>query len=115
VEFGSVGNHLAHGDFLGTCEFLNSGGLSRATALRERLQKNKNVSENPLGIGNKLTMLNGPQTQDPSQTIGARGRLSGKSPLQVGAKRTAPGVPTTTMRSTTVPTSKVPAPKAPRD
>jgi hypothetical protein len=37
IEFGSVGDHLAHGDFLGTCEFMNSGGLSRATAqLRER-------------------------------------------------------------------------------
>ena len=37
VEFGSVGDHLAHGDFLGTCEFMNSGGLSRAQAqLRER-------------------------------------------------------------------------------
>jgi hypothetical protein len=37
VEFGSVGDHLAHGDFLGTCEFLNSGGLSRAASqLRER-------------------------------------------------------------------------------
>jgi hypothetical protein len=30
----SVADHMAHGDFLGTCEFKNSGGLSRAADLR---------------------------------------------------------------------------------
>ncbi len=49
IEFGSVGNHLAHGDFLGTCEFLNSSGLSRAVALREQRRKNQNVTMNPVG------------------------------------------------------------------
>jgi len=37
ISSDSVGDHLAHGDFLGTCEFLNSGGLSRSQELRERL------------------------------------------------------------------------------
>ena len=37
VEFGAIADHAAHGDFLGTCEFLNSGGLSRATELRKEL------------------------------------------------------------------------------
>jgi hypothetical protein len=37
VAFDSVGDHLAHGDFLGTCEFMNSGGLARASdQLRQR-------------------------------------------------------------------------------
>jgi uncharacterized membrane protein len=46
VEFDSVGDHLAHGDFLGTCEFMNSGGLSRATAqLRERRAASAPTSE----------------------------------------------------------------------
>ena len=48
VEFGSVGDHLAHGDFLGTCEFLNSGGLSRAAELRERL--NHGYSADPAAV-----------------------------------------------------------------
>jgi len=45
VEYGSVGDHLAHGDFLGTCEFLNSGGLSRASSLRSSL--NRGFSPDP--------------------------------------------------------------------
>jgi hypothetical protein len=37
VNFHTVGDHVAHGDSLGTCEFVNSGGLSRAvTSLAER-------------------------------------------------------------------------------
>ena len=39
ISLGSVGDHVAHGDFLGTCEFLNSGGRARATELREQLQQ----------------------------------------------------------------------------
>jgi len=115
VEFGSVGNHLAHGDFLGTCEFVNSGGLSRAAELRQRLQKNKNVSVNPLGISNKLSMFNGPQSMDPRSTFGG-GWTSGKSPLQRGAKPTAPVAPSVQMRSAAAPSVvKSPVTKAPRD
>jgi len=108
VEFGGVGNHLAHGDFLGTCEFLNSGGLSRAAELRQRLQKNKNVSVNPLGISNKLSTWNGPQTLDPRRVIGGGSRLSGKSPFEIRNKPSTPGVPSTQMRL-------APKPKSPRD
>jgi len=36
VSLDTVGDHMAHGDFLGTCEFQNSGGLSRAAELTER-------------------------------------------------------------------------------
>jgi hypothetical protein len=32
----SVADHVAHGDFLGTCEFRNSGGLSRASEMRSQ-------------------------------------------------------------------------------
>lgn len=39
VAFEDVGNHLAHGDFLGTCEFQNSGGLSRSAETREQLNQ----------------------------------------------------------------------------
>jgi len=38
VAIDSVAGHLAHGDFLGTCEFLNSGGLSRSSDLQQRRQ-----------------------------------------------------------------------------
>jgi hypothetical protein len=39
IELGSAADHVAHGDFLGTCEFMNSGSLSRATATRGDLVK----------------------------------------------------------------------------
>ena len=45
ISFRDVGSHIAHGDFLGTCEFLNSGGLSRSAALRDRL--NRGYSADP--------------------------------------------------------------------
>ena len=111
VEFGAVGNHIAHGDFLGTCEFLNSGGLSRAADLRERLQKNKNVSVNPLGISSKLSALNGPQSMDPRVTLGARSRMSGKSPMKIGSKP-APIAPAAKRRAAVAPAVKAPALKA---
>jgi len=34
-----VADHVAHGDFLGTCEFRNSGGLSRASEMRSQRPK----------------------------------------------------------------------------
>ncbi|HEX6853250.1 MAG TPA: hypothetical protein VF139_17775 [Candidatus Polarisedimenticolaceae bacterium] len=37
IELGSAADHVAHGDFLGTCEFLNAGGLSRAADMRREL------------------------------------------------------------------------------
>jgi hypothetical protein len=106
VEFGGVGNHLDHGDFLGTCDFLNSGGLSRAAELRERLQKNRNVTENPLQIGNKLTTLNGPMTLDTSRSIGGVNKAPAKGPFQLGNKLAAKPVPSTQKRT---------AAKAPRN
>jgi hypothetical protein len=109
VEFGSVGNHIAHGDFLGTCEFLNSGGLSRAAELRERLRKSQNVTMNPSGMTSKLSSWNGPQTVDPRRAIG------GGSRFQIGRRPAAPGVPSTQMRSTAAPSTKVVTPKLPRD
>jgi len=39
IEFGSAADHVAHGDFLGTCEFLNSGALSRAVTQRAQAVK----------------------------------------------------------------------------
>jgi hypothetical protein len=98
VEFGSVGNHLAHGDFLGTCDFLNSGGLSRAAELRERLQKNRNASVDPYGIGNKLTRMNGPMTPDTPRTLGASKRLPGQSPFQIGSKTSVSRAPSAPVR-----------------
>lgn len=37
IELGSAADHVGHGDFLGTCEFMNSGALSRATQSRTDL------------------------------------------------------------------------------
>lgn len=37
IELDAAADHVAHGDFLGTCEFLNSGGLSRAADTRREL------------------------------------------------------------------------------
>jgi len=34
IGMDSISDHMAHGDFLGTCEFKNSGALSRASDLR---------------------------------------------------------------------------------
>lgn len=39
IDFTSAADHVAHGDFLGTCEFMNSGALSRATQTRQQLAK----------------------------------------------------------------------------
>ena len=64
-----VGDHVAHGDFLGTCDFVNSGGLSRAIELRERRMKNPNATFDPSQIKDGLTPLNGPTTPDASRTI----------------------------------------------
>lgn len=36
IDSDSVADHLAHGDFLGTCEFMNSGNLSRAAEFRSQ-------------------------------------------------------------------------------
>jgi hypothetical protein len=36
IDITSAGDHVAHGDFLGTCEFLNSGALSRAVDQRKQ-------------------------------------------------------------------------------
>jgi hypothetical protein len=47
ISSDDAADHLAHGDFLGTCEFLNSGGLSRAAELRQRLNQNHNMSVDP--------------------------------------------------------------------
>jgi hypothetical protein len=35
IGFDSIGDHLGHGDFLGTCEFLNSGGNARWAEQRQ--------------------------------------------------------------------------------
>jgi uncharacterized membrane protein len=44
IELGSAADHVAHGDFLGTCEFANSGALSRAVASRADLVKQHPVN-----------------------------------------------------------------------
>jgi hypothetical protein len=67
VNSDNVGNHLAHGDFLGTCEFLNSGGLSRAAELRERLDKGPNASMDPHQFENVRSSWNGPATPTPKR------------------------------------------------
>ena len=55
IAFDSVGDHLAHGDFLGTCEFMNSGGLSRAAAqLRERRMASAPTAEQLLQERNAI-------------------------------------------------------------
>jgi len=95
VEFGSVGNHLAHGDFLGTCDFLNSGGLSRATELRERLQKSVNVTVDPTRFDNKVTTLNGPMTFDTTRAFGLRTNAPTQSPFQIGGKLSTSPKPST--------------------
>jgi len=46
IAFNDAGNHLAHGDYLGTCEFVNSGGASRAAALRDRLTRGYSADPN---------------------------------------------------------------------
>jgi hypothetical protein len=62
INSDSAADHVAHGDFLGTCEFLNSGGLARAAALRERLNEQRNYSGEPNQFGNKMSSWNGPAT-----------------------------------------------------
>jgi hypothetical protein len=69
VELGTVGDHVAHGDFLGTCDFVNSGGLSRAVELRERRMKNPLATIDPSQIQSDLTPLNGPSTPDSKRPV----------------------------------------------
>jgi len=98
VDLGSVGNHVAHGDFLGTCEFQNSGGLSRVAELRERRQKNPNFTLDASRIGGKRTALNGPMTPDTSlRLVGRKNPTAG--PVQFGGKLATSPVPTTERRS----------------
>jgi len=66
VSVDTAGDHLAHGDFLGTCEFLNSGGLSRAAALRQQPSEIQNFSPaDPFHFNNKLYPWNGPASSAP--------------------------------------------------
>jgi hypothetical protein len=65
VNLDSVGNHTAHGDFLGTCEFMNSGGLSRAAELRQRLNEGPKATFDVFQFGDKLSTWNGPATIAP--------------------------------------------------
>jgi len=77
--------------------------LSRAADLRERLQKNKNVSVNPFGISNKLTSLNGPMTPDAPRAIGGRPKSISKSPFQIGPKIASSRVPSAPPRVAAAP------------
>jgi hypothetical protein len=50
----SAADHVAHGDFLGTCEFMNSGALSRAIETRQQLsQQYSSETMNPMTEGLK--------------------------------------------------------------
>jgi hypothetical protein len=73
IALETAGDHMAHGDFLGTCEFVNSGGLSRAAELRERLTEGHNASVDPYQFGGKLSSWNGPATVAPPRTTGRAG------------------------------------------
>ena len=71
VKFKDVGKHLEHGDFLGTCEFLNANGLARASALRARLNRGFTVDPNRTGRvcggapdSDLLTRHEGPSSRD---------------------------------------------------
>jgi hypothetical protein len=66
INLQTVGDHMAHGDFLGTCEFLNSGGLSRAADLHQRLlDEGPKATIDPFLFDGKLTRWNGPASIAP--------------------------------------------------
>lgn len=84
IELGSAADHVAHGDFLGTCEFLNSGSLSRAADLRRDLANkaaanaasSTQIDPTSTAVGNtwsptsgRTTFVNGDRNKRP-----ARGR-----------------------------------------
>jgi hypothetical protein len=55
INLGAAGDHVAHGDFMGTCEFLESGGLSRATELRDRLNSMYPAVAAEFNLGNQVS------------------------------------------------------------
>ena len=79
VSFGSVGDHVAHGDFLGTCEFLNSGGRARSTDFVE--QRNQRAATEAAKAGNMSHGVNvnpffGPQGVSSWSSFGRSRELS---------------------------------------
>jgi len=82
IEFGSVGDHLAHGDFLGTCEFLNSGGLSRAASkLHERRMASNPTADQLLRERNATV---------PPTWSAMTANVSSRTPAQRTERSTAP-------------------------
>jgi hypothetical protein len=72
----STGDHLGHGDFLGTCEFMNSGGNSRMVELRgERPATGQNTPPadyNPIFQDNGMQFKPAPATEQPRQETNRR-------------------------------------------
>ncbi len=56
VPFGDINSHIAAGDFLGSCEFKRSGGLSRAKELRRQLTEKWQSGK--FRIGNRVGQFN---------------------------------------------------------
>jgi hypothetical protein len=82
INSDNVASHIAHGDFLGTCEFLSSGGLARAAALREQLNEKNMSTANPYEFGNKLSTWNGPATAVPPRIVKGGAGARPKLPLE---------------------------------
>jgi len=65
INLSTAADHMAHGDVLGTCEFVNSGGLSRAADLRQRLNDGPKATIDPFQFGDTLAVWNAPASIAP--------------------------------------------------
>ncbi len=79
IEIGSAADHLAHGDFLGTCEFMNSGALSRAADERAARMTEQNASFSTMTPGGASESWSPWSPAQPKSTIRERGARPDRS------------------------------------
>jgi len=82
VGIDSAADHVGHGDFLGTCEFLNSGGLSRAAEMNLRRS-----TAAVTGIGREIESAAFDSWQPQVKSVGGRHSIAAPERKQAQKQR----------------------------